>query len=176
MATKVKKTTSTKTEKLNSKSVSKPVVKKKNGGKRPGAGRPKGKKSPAVIEREAALKAFRDRVAKNTERLMNSQMALAEGVSLLFRVDKDSKGKDQPAVQVTDPEEIKQYIDGDLDGDSYYFITTKQPDNRALDSLFDRTYGKAQQNIKAEGDLGVTVALVEFVGDDEDSQEQNPNT
>ena len=33
------------------------------------------------------------------------------------------------------------------DEDDYYFITTERPDNRALDSLFNRTFGKAKETI-----------------------------
>jgi hypothetical protein len=86
-------------------------------------------------------------VAKNADQLFNAQMSLATGAALLFRVDKDEKGKDLPAVQVTDSEEIKAYIDGEVDQDGYYFITTKLPDNKAIDSLLDRTFGKAESKL-----------------------------
>jgi hypothetical protein len=79
------------------------------GGARPNAGRKKGKLEPQTIERAKVLKAFRERVAKNADQLFEAQMTLAMGVSMLFRVDKDTKGNDLPAVQVTDPEEIKRY-------------------------------------------------------------------
>jgi hypothetical protein len=50
-------------------------------------------------------------------------------------------------VLVTDPEEIRYYLE-ELHGepgainDSYFFITTKEPDARVIDSLLDRAYGK----------------------------------
>jgi hypothetical protein len=93
------------------------------------------------MERAAVKQAFEERAAKNAARLFNSQMALAEGLQILFRVDKDSKGNDLPAVQVTDAEEIKSYIDGTTEGSEYYFISTKTPDNRAIDSMLDRAFG-----------------------------------
>ncbi|MDQ0672949.1 hypothetical protein QFZ36_000510 [Pseudarthrobacter siccitolerans] len=117
------------------------------GGARPGAGRKPGVQEAATIERAAVLAAYRARVARNADRLFNSQLALAEGLQILFRVDKDSKGNDLPAVQVTDAAEIKAYIDGETEGEEYYFISTKTPDNRAIDSMLDRAFGKAQQSI-----------------------------
>ncbi len=122
---------------------------KKNGhgGARPGSGRPKGKPNGATLERLEAKKALQDRIAKNVDQLFHAQMSVAVGSVMLFRVDKTEKGADLPAVQVTDAEEIKQYIDGELDTDSYYFITTRTPNNQAIDSLLDRTFGKAEQHM-----------------------------
>jgi hypothetical protein len=125
------------------------------GGARPGAGRKPGVMEPKTIERMAIIEAFRDRVAKNADRLFNAQINLAEGTTHLFRIDKDSKGNNLPAVLVESTEEIRQYLDGETD-DSYYYITTKQPDNRALDSMLDRAFGKAQQSVQLDGEVGVT--------------------
>ena len=56
---------------------------------------------------------------------------------------------------VTNPGEIRCYLDGDYDNDqTYYYITTVTPDNRALDSLLDRTFGKATQTIVSEDEDG----------------------
>lgn len=137
--------------------------KSNRGGVRPGAGRKPGKLEPQTIERHRVIEEFRNRVAKNADRIFNSQMALAEGLTLLFRVDKDSKGKSLPAIQVTDPGEIKDYIDRETDKDTYYFITTKQPDNRALDSMLDRTFGKSESKlILGGGDDPVKLLLEKY--------------
>lgn len=126
----------------------------KNGGKRKGAGKPKGKKSAKTLEREEALRQFRDRVAKNTDRLLNAQLSKAVGEQMLFVkvTERDSKGKIKRSYfeRVESQEIIQQYLDDpDAMGDDehYYFITTRPADNKAIDSLLDRTYGKAQQNI-----------------------------
>jgi hypothetical protein len=120
---------------------------KGRGGYRPGSGRKPGKMEEQTIRRMKVLEAYRERVMKDADQLFNAQMSLAVGSILLFRIDKDDKGKDLPAVQVTDPEEIKAYIDGDAEQDAYYYITTKLPDNRAIDSMLDRTFGKAPEKI-----------------------------
>jgi hypothetical protein len=119
----------------------------KNGGARPGAGRPKGKLNKLNEQRQKAKKRFIERVNKMVDELFNAQASIAKGVSYLYRVDKDDKGKDMEAVLVTDPGEIKSYIDGAGDEDSYYYITTERPDNRALDSMLNRAFGKPEEHI-----------------------------
>lgn len=170
---KIDKTLESKTEKLNSKSVSKSSLQqpKKNGGARPGAGRPKGKKSPKTLEREEALKQFRERVSKNTDKLFNAQLNKALGHTMLFvKVrTKGSKGKPGRTYfeRVEDEATIKQFLDDPdsmNDDEHYYFITTKPADNKAIDSMLDRTYGKAQQNIDLTSGGGkiepVTVRII----------------
>jgi hypothetical protein len=118
------------------------------GGVRPGAGRPKGSFSDEKKLLIAKNKEFKQRVAKMTHKLMNSQMTLALGESSLYM--KTVKGNKTITTKIDDSEVIIQYLNGDLDSDSdneYYYITTKSPDNKALDSLLDRAFGKAQQSI-----------------------------
>ncbi len=102
-------------------------------------------------------------------------MSLAVGNVLLFRVDQDEKGKELPAVQVTSAEEIKAYIDGDTEGECDY-ITAKLPDNKAIDSLLDRTFGKPEQSIdlKSKGKrLTAAPVIVSTIKPrDADSQDQ----
>ena len=138
------------------------------GGKRPGAGRPKGIKSKTTLEKEESLKLLRQRVIGMTDSLVNAQASLAKGQQLLFRIDYYYIGKKKMAKEpklVTNEQEIRDYIDAltheDMDrvNDSelcYYFITTKIPDNKAIDSLLDRTFGKSTDTTKiiGEGDDG----------------------
>ncbi len=127
-----------------------------------GGGRPRGKKTEIVIQREEAMKQFRVRVAKICNRLFNAQAAKALGQIILFRIDKEKvvgpKGgvtyRNLKPVIVTDEKEIMDYLDGEFCGgkpvndptdpnSAYYYITTKEPDNQAIDSMLDRTFGKA---------------------------------
>jgi hypothetical protein len=55
-----------------------------NGGARPGAGRPKGSKSPATLEREAALKTFRDMVFEQVQPFFLAQAQLAKSTHFVF--------------------------------------------------------------------------------------------
>jgi len=123
------------------------LPKSKKGGARPGSGRPKGKLNKVNEERQKAKERFITRVNKMVDQLFNAQATIAQGATYLYRIDKDDKGHDKPAVIVTDPDEIKKYIDGTLEGDEFYYITTERPDNRALDSMLNRAFGKPDEHI-----------------------------
>lgn len=139
----------------------------KLGGKRPGAGRKKGKKTPAVIEREIAFKEMRDRIAKNTDRLLSAQFSIALGQQFLYRIDSRVEGKrtiKEKPVLVTAEWEIRAFLDGEFDDepDKYYYITTKEPDNNALRDMFDRTYGKSKENIDIKTNGELTIKIVKY--------------
>ncbi len=77
------------------------------GGARPGAGRPKGGKDKGTIERDAALRLFRLKIARKAGELFKAQFALAMA-----------------------------------------------GDNRAIESLLDRAFGKATQALEMSGPDG----------------------
>jgi hypothetical protein len=141
------------------------------GGVRPGAGRPKGSLDKKTIEKKEAEKLFTERVIKNVDKLFNAQISLAEGCSYLYRVDQvgESKKQREEHVLVTDPEEIKRYLDGETDGE-YYYITTKTPDNKAIDSLMDRAFGKAVTKVAGPGDDGELKVTITNYGNQPASQ------
>jgi len=124
-------------------------IEPRHGGRRPNSGRKKGGKNPETIEKEKAMAVMRQRIIRASDKLLNSQMNLAEGIQMLYKIEKDKKGNNKKPELITNQQEIEEYLDGDYDGNTeeYYFITTERPDNRALDSLFDRALGKAQQYI-----------------------------
>lgn len=144
-----------KTEKLNSKSVSGQKSQRgKNGGARKGAGRKKGQLSPATIEKNVVLAAFRERIFKRVDDLYNSQMRKALGEFVLICLDVETG----LASKVTDEETIIKYFNGELKEDGkktkkYYSIQQTAPDTKVADSLLDRAFGKAVQAI--EGNLDV---------------------
>lgn len=137
-------------------------------------GRKKGS-TPALIERDAAIKAFRQRVAQNADRLFDLQMGLAKGAQYLFRIDKewiktgDSKNgekgfwRNKKPIIVESPEEMRQYLEdefvnGDAEDDqdpsaSYYFLVAKDPSNQAIDSMLDRTFGRSQSTLEVNVNL-----------------------
>lgn len=130
------------------------------GGARPGAGRPKGSKNKETLEIDKARRALRERIMRNLEPIITAQLALAKGVSYVYRIEKTYDKKDKLTkvehVLVEDPYEIKEFLDehegmNGVVGEDYYYITTKAPDNRALDSLIDRLFGKARQNVGLDG-------------------------
>jgi hypothetical protein len=82
-----------------------------------------------------------------TDKLLNSQLALAEGEMNLYV--KTKRGNKTITTMIDDPQVVIDYLDGNLtDSDNeYYYLATKSPDGKALDSLLDRTYGKAKQSM-----------------------------
>ncbi len=124
-------------------------------------GRPKGSKSPITIEKEAALKAFREKVYTLADSLLYNQLSLARGQTFLYKIEKyyETVGKSKVLRKkkpklVTAQWEIEAYLEGKIDEgemedfeDTYYFITTKEPNNQAIDSLLDRSFGKPSQNM-----------------------------
>lgn len=141
----------------------------KKGGRKTG-------KTPAIIERDAAIKVFREKVAQNADRLFQWQLGLAKGAQYLFRIDKEwvktgSKKngeengffRNKKPVLVESPTEMLQYLEDEItNGDdqddqdpaaSYYFLVAKDPSNQAIDSMLDRTFGRA----KSELEVNITI-------------------
>lgn len=132
----------------------KEIQTKKWGGAREGAGRPTHSKNSDVAEREEAARQFKQRVAKNADRIFNSQLDLALGEKYLMVIrttGKGAKAKRETSI-VTNPDLIKRYLDEDLEDtdEEYYFMTTKPANNMALDSLLNRSFGKAEEKIALE--------------------------
>jgi len=131
------------------------------GGPRAGGGRPKGSLNKTTKERKEAEQYFRDRVIRSKEALVNSQLSLAQGVQMLYvikTVEENGKRLKQKPEIVTDQETITAYLAGEFEDslDEYYFITTERPDNKALDSLFDRALGKAKTVVELDANVNST--------------------
>jgi len=134
-------------------------------------GRPVGSKTLATIQKDAVLKAFRAEVMGIAHVLFKNQLHLATGRSYLFKIEKrkvtEGTGKNKTVKyvnkapkRVTAEWEILDYLKGKIEsGDdedardptaTYFYITAKDPDNKAIDSLLDRTFGKSVQQIAIE--------------------------
>lgn len=143
-----------------------PVVeKKKMGGARPGAGRPTGKLKKVNHDKIKVQDYMRQRVMRSSYKILNAQMNLAEGTSYLYVIRTNKKGiKEKPELITAQPI-IEQYLAGELDGldDEYYYITTERPDNRAIDSLWDRTFGKVPSTVQGTGTDGeIVIKIVNY--------------
>lgn len=114
------------------------------------------------IAKKEALKELKQRIMRSKEVLLNSQMNLAQGVQMLFKSkkltieDKDGNAieiKKEKPVLVESQSEIESYLAGEYDDDkdNYYFITVDKPDNKAIDSMFDRAFDKPRQNVGLDG-------------------------
>jgi hypothetical protein len=148
-------------EKLKDDSVS---FKHKNGGARPGAGRPKGSMNYATKKRLAIRHTFEDRILHSADVLLNAALNKALGESYLYhryKVGSGSKERMETEI-VTDPETIKDYIDGELDDlpdSEYYYISTKPVDMVAVKELYDRAFGKAKETVETKTTANTTVII-----------------
>ena len=145
-------------------------------------GRPPGRKNNATLEKEAVLKAMQQRIMSQADHLLDAQFTIALGQTFLFKIEKyyvkEGKGKGKKLIVkdpklVTDVEEIRMYLQGIVDeentieagetperskpDDDYYFITTKEPSNQALESVFKRTFGNAVQPIAFTDEDGKSI-------------------
>lgn len=120
-------------------------------------GRPKGSKSPQTLEREAALAAYRARVCKIADDLLDAELTAAKGCTFLFKRPKNGKVE-----RVTSEALIKQFLDGELPNtdDAFYFISTEKPDTMAIRGIFDRTFDRPAQRVELGGTNGEAVATV----------------
>jgi len=91
-------------------------------------------------------------------------MSLAQGVTYLFKIHTDSKGNKGKPELVDSQYEISAYLNGEYEGepDDYYFITTERPDNKAIDSMLDRAFGKAPQKLEHTGKDGDPISFVDM--------------
>lgn len=158
------------------KAVKKDGLPDNRGGAREGAGRKKGGKNQLTVEREALqdkylrerseqIQHFTDRIGGKLNRIFDAQFSLAVGVQYLFRIDKvilPSGKEGEKHVLVKDPDEIREFLDGDDTG-TYYYMTTEKPDNAAAESLLNRYMGRAAQTIAVpEGAKAPTIAIINY--------------
>lgn len=124
------------------------------GGRQPGAGRPKGKKSPATLERERTLAEVRQRIARKADDLLNAELIEGLGSNVIMKLVDPEKGKYEI---VTDEQEIVRVIqehkgaNGAVGGD-FYIITARPGNYKSRQYLFDRAFGKPPQTVEVKDD------------------------
>lgn len=133
-------------------------------------GRPKGRKSNKTLEREAVNKAWQQLVLENMRPLFRKQLWLAMGQTYVYRKEKHGTGASMRIehVLLEEPHEIADALDTianhdeqDEDANGYVYIVTKPPENRAIDSMLDRSLGKPVQ--KFGGDKENPLELVTVI-------------
>lgn len=139
-------------------------------------GRPPGVLNKKTKELKIIEEEFRNRILENIQELLTAQMNLAKGASYMFRKEGDE------SILVTDVDEIKRVLteaegNGVVD-EKYYYISTKYPDNRALDSLMDRVFGRAPQTIDAKlsGEVAVITGMKVIKDNGDNIQNKEPET
>lgn len=134
-------------------------------------GRPKGSVDKRTLLRNRVEKKVQEMIVRKSAALVRAGMSVALGQQFVYRIDEEfeddtvrtnkdgeeivTKGKLKKRVHVlvTDPQEIESALDQmeghgiGGDNDEYYYITTKEPDYKAIDMLMSRAYGKPKESL-----------------------------
>lgn len=147
------------------------------GGRRPGAGRKKGGKNKATVQKEMLRKRLEELVAQEYDPIVLSKISLAKGFKVMMQRDwvkgKDGKmGRKGQWKQVTDPKEVERLLNSECEGEDYYQIWTENPESRAGEYLIDQVIGKPRESVEFTGsanrlhiDVVVRKALSEGYGE-----------
>lgn len=127
------------------------------GGKRKGAGRPKGSKEKGTVEKEIAREWVRQKVIAGMVPMIEAQMAAATGIKYL--VARQKKGG--KFVEVTE-ELSKAILNGQDKEHEFLEVWEKQPSTPAFTDLMNRALDKPkeqEQEIKLTGTLDIEARL-----------------
>ena len=113
------------------------------GGRRPGAGKPKGYKHKGTLLKAEARARFTTRVLAELDPLITAQLELAKGCIVMFGRLKNEW------VQVTDPAIMLKCLKS---GAACYRIVSQPPDGRALKDIFDREFGRPVESVQHVGE------------------------
>jgi hypothetical protein len=122
------------------------------GGKRPGAGKPKGYKHKQTLDKEAARQLLRERVTAELQPLVDAQIANAKGISHFFLRDP----KTGQFVKIEDAKAIQVALNSGDEG-SYYWIFTKDPSVQAFTDLMNRAIDKPIEAVTHEIQGGISI-------------------
>lgn len=127
----------------------------RHGGKRSGAGRPKGTKDPQTLTKELAREAARRQIIEEQDALIAAQIQHAKGIQHFFLRNEKTKQFER----VKDPKLIQAALNKGEEG-SFYWIFTKDPSVQAFTELMNRALDKPAEQITI--DQTVTVIHTEL--------------
>jgi hypothetical protein len=133
------------------------MLKNGHGGKRLGAGKPKGTKNRGTLEKEAARELVRQLITDRLGPLIEAQLAHAEGLKYLVTRDKRT-GK---FIRVTEAmARAKGQADPLADHEETIEVWEKDPSVQAFTDLLNRALDKPAEQLKVTGDDGGPVRHV----------------
>lgn len=123
------------------------------GGKREGAGRPKGPEQ-ATLQKIMARQALRDMVVESLKPMVQRQIAHAMGIGHLYTRDKAGKFN-----KVENQADIDRLLTTGTE-DEDYWIFTKDPSVQAFTDLFNRAFDKPAEHVELTGADGGPIEVV----------------
>lgn len=113
----------------------------KNGGHRPGAGRPKGTKMPQTVAKEMAREYLRQQVIASLKVMTAAQIEAATGAMQFVYRDKDGRFK-----VIDDPDELRKKTQ---DGTAISLFT-RLPSTPAYTDLMNRALDKPTEGVQQQ--------------------------
>jgi len=129
-------------------------LKKTHGGKRAGAGMPKGTVLPKTLEKQAAKDLLRERVIARLLPIVDATIDSATGIRhFMLRNPEDGTFK-----RLTDAAEIDAALaHPDAKEGSSFWIYVKDPQTPAAVTLLDRAIGKPIEELQVDGAMKLVV-------------------
>jgi hypothetical protein len=113
------------------------------GGKRPGAGRPKGSKEKQTLAKEAAREVLRQILTAQMEPVAHALVSRCKGVRYFVTRNKKT-GKYEI---VTNPEQVAAALNAEDENAGEFY--TDKPETAAIKEFFDRIVDKAKEQVDA---------------------------
>jgi len=106
----------------------------------------------SVIHKET-----QNQIAQKAGDLVRAGLSVALGQIFVYKIDPMTK----KSHLVVDPDEINSAMDTmrfqntnfASVGDDYYFVTAKEPDQRAIEMLLNRAFGKPKETVNVDGEV-----------------------
>lgn len=134
----------------------------------------RGHKLQRTLNKETVQKDLERKIQKNAFKLFHAAMIPALGQIFIYKIEEEVTGsgprggeyKKRKHTLVESPDEIRRALDcmdgagqgTDYENDSiYYYVTTKEPDHKAIQMLLDRGFGKPKETI--DGTLNIQFSL-----------------
>lgn len=119
----------------------------------------KGKKSARTLAKLQTAAAARERILVAADKLINAQMIQAVGTHrmVVVTVDKDDK---RHIETVRDEARMQNLLDEGKYGEDYLILEGSKPDWKAAQSLLDRAFGKAAQQVSVTHEAGFSLVAL----------------
>lgn len=124
-----------------------------------------GKKTKKTILKEKALEQLQQDILRDLKELYLAGRKSATGLMVMYqrkKVKNKKTGKWERTgelVRVSDPNRIEELLRGPGEGEDWYYISAKDPNIQAFNSLLDRTFGKPKESIELGGEDGGPINL-----------------
>jgi len=125
-------------------------AKKQHGGKRAGAGQPKGNQQIATVVRAMELADIQSSVKLMAKKLVNSQAVAALSAHKMVILDRDENGKVH-MTQIRDDNMMQELLDTGEYGKDYVIVEAREGDWKAADALLNRAFGRPKDTIEHKG-------------------------